>query len=197
MKYQILIGLSLLFFSCTRYNYNELNAYVNKEENGLVKKQTIHGIDFELRYRPAELLVLQEFGNKPAVSKDKLKESLQNYKNQLYFLLSISSNDKAVLQCIPDFKKYSEVMQQFGFGMNNNVCLVNSVKDTLSLIDFHFIRFFGVGNSDDILFAFKRDSITPEYYSFYLSEFGLRTGDIRFKFNGKDINKNYRITLKK
>jgi hypothetical protein len=197
VKYIIVTGISFLFFSCTKYNYKQLNDFVNKEENGLVKKRSVNGIDFVLRYRPAELLVLQEFGNKSGVSKDKINESLQNYKKRFYFLLSVSSGDKPVLQCIPNFNKYSEVMQQFGFGMNNNITLISSDKDTLAMVDFNFIRLFALGKSDDILFAFKRDSVIPEYYTFCMSEFGLRTGDIRFKFSGKDINKNYRITLKK
>lgn len=184
-----LLFISLLFFicmisSCTKTfdTQEELYAYIQDEDNGYNYKKTVAGVDYVLQYRPTDLLVKQELGDKTdAVQVDKLR---QKYNKYLYFNLSMSKNNQELLSGVArDKAKFGQMVNDLAFGMEEKVHVYTPDKDTLAMADFIYPRMYGMSNATSIMIVYPRDSkyMTQDYLNFVIQDLGLDTGDIKFK----------------
>jgi hypothetical protein len=167
-------------------SYEEMVDYVNNPKNGLTQEKVINGTKIKLTYRPTEMMVLQEL-RQEEVSREKIKQVGKKYAPNHYFVLSYSHGGKEILNNASDRQRFSYMVNQFSFGIGNNVVLTTAERDTLPLIDFHSSRTYGIANSTDILFVFNKEQKKTKHYIFKLKEFGLRTGDIQFQQDVKKI----------
>lgn len=192
----IFFGLGFLI-SCNRtLSQEELIAYVQNPKNGLVHEKELNGTKLKLTYKPYQLLVQQEMQGIDSLTKEKEQEILKRYSQQDYFVLSISQGGKEILSSAADRQKFSQMVNQFAFGMGQSVMLTTAERDTLPLLDFHYPRLYGMAPSTDILFVFEKEKQKTEYLTFYLDEFGLRTGDTRFKIEAGSIKKTFRKNIR-
>src|SRR5665213_1955936 len=92
------ILLSLVLGSCRHRPLQkaELIAYVNNPDNGLKKEQQAGNIRATLTYKPWALMTGAGF------------------KNKLFFVLSLSANNKELLRQL-SFDQYSEMVQVLAF----------------------------------------------------------------------------------
>jgi hypothetical protein len=192
-KHFTLTLLSLFMIACTpEYvkSEEELQSYVLDEDNDLIKMKQSKGYDIQLAYRPVDLLILQETGGNTSVEPDELRKLLNKYKNQYYFILSFSKDNKeALYKMDAGFDHFSDLVQKLSFGMNEHVNLTTSGRDTIYVADYVFPRTYGMGSSTSLLFAFEREKAKDdEWIQFNLSEFGMGLGRQTFRFNKKDIN---------
>jgi hypothetical protein len=166
----------------------DLQAYISKEKNGLVKTKAIGNIEIKVVYKPTGLLVNQELGNK-AYTDHEVEQLRTKYGDFHYFTLSVSANGKEVeAYNVSGQGDFGSRVQQLSFGMGEQVALHTNRQDTIPVADYIYQRTFGVGNSSDMLFAFEKDKIeNSEWTQFQLEDFGLGIGTNRFRFKTKDL----------
>lgn len=184
----------LMFFlvSCNKQfgNADELNAFVQNEKNEYKASKKVNGIDFALQYKPTDMMVQQEIGD--SISPEKVDQLRKKYKDNLYFLLSMSGNDTELLSVvIKDRQRYNDMVNQLVFGMNQKIVLISPEKDTLKMLDYVYPRMYGMSKSTNLLLVFPRDPkfLDKPYLNFTILDFGMETGDVKFKLDPKVIKK--------
>lgn len=177
----------------------DLQAYVLDEGNDLIQKKQSKGYDVQVVYRPTDLLILQETGGNTAVGAAQLRQLLDKYKDQYYFILSFSKDNKeALYKMDAGYGHFSDMVQKLSFGMHEHINLTTSGRDTIYVADYVFPRTYGMGSSTSLLFAFEKEKAKDDdWIQFNLSEFGMGLGRQTFRFNKKDMSNipgiNYRI----
>jgi glucose dehydrogenase len=180
--------LVLIVSSCTKTfdTLEEMNDYIQDEDNGYNYKKTIVGVDYVLQYRPTDLLVKQELGdNNDPTQADKLR---QKYNKYLYFNLSMSKNNQELLNGVArDKAKFGQMVNELAFGMEEKVHLFTPEKDTLTMADFIYPRMYGMSNATSIMIVYHRETkfMSQNYLNFVIQDLGLDTGDVKFKLNTK------------
>ena len=180
--------LVLIVSSCTKTfdTLEEMNDYIQDEDNGYNYKKTIVGVDYVLQYRPTDLLVKQELGgNNDPTQVDKLR---QKYNKYLYFNLSMSKNNQELLNGVArDKAKFGQMVNELAFGMEEKVHLYTPEKDTLTMADFIYPRMYGMSNATSIMIVYHRETkfMSQNYLNFVIQDLGLDTGDVKFKLNTK------------
>jgi len=192
----LLTLFTLVFIACGRkLTYEEYINYIKDPDNGLIQERVINGIQMKVTYRPPELLVYQELHDRDSISEEDIKETRERYGQQHYFVLSISQGGQEILINAANRQRFSLIVNQLTFQMDRNISLITADKDTLQLLDFHYPRMYATTPSSDIMFAFKKNNQKTKYVELQLDEFGLNTGDTRFRFALKDINKTFQMIL--
>ena len=191
MKPYFLI-LLIALTSCSTKTFNtteELWEYVKDPENQYVQKKNINGIDFSLLYKPNDLLVDQELGDK---TDDSLVVKYRNkYKDYMYFTLSMSKNNHELLSHMArDRQKFGAMVNELAFGMNQKVHVYTPAKDTLPMTDFVYPRMYGMSGSTSILFVYprKEENLKEDYLNFTIQDLGFYTGEVKFKVPTDIIN---------
>jgi hypothetical protein len=170
--------------SCDRQALSpeELSAFVVNEEHGLRKSAEINSINIAVTYRPVDLLVYQETG-KQKVEEQEVENLRNKYSQYLYFILSLSHDNKEALHHTGG-DQYSDLVQTLSFRMNEYVTMTTAANDTIPVGDFMLNRTYGMSSSTDILFVFNKEKAKgQDWIQFNLNEFGLGTGNQRFRFN--------------
>lgn len=191
-KSRLLVPLFLLFFisSCTKSfeTQEEMNDYIQDEDNGYIYKKTVSDVDYVLQYRPTDVLVKQELGDKTDPAQvEKFREQYHKY---MYFNLSMSKNNQELLNGVAQDKaKFGQMVNDLAFGMEEKLHLYTPAKDTLALSDFIYPRMYGMSSSTSIMIVYPRDEkhLKQDYLNFVVEDLGLATGDIKFKLNTKAL----------
>src|SRR6187402_2795980 len=95
VKSSLLFLFSLLILSsCTKSfeSPEEMHVYLQEEDNGYNYKKTVAGVDYVLQYRPTDLLVQQELGDKTDAAQ--IENLRKRYGKYMYFNLSMSKNNQ-------------------------------------------------------------------------------------------------------
>lgn len=183
--------LLLLLISCQNKTFDtveEITTYINEEDHQYRYSKTINGVKYELTYRPTDLLVNQEVGNKK--NKKEIELLRKKYSKYMYFNLSMSLNDRELLSNVAgDKQKFGQMVNDLAFGMDQKVHLFTKEKDTLSMADFVYPRMYGMSKSTVIMIVYPRDKkyLNNEYLNFTIEDLGLYTGEIKFKIDTKAI----------
>jgi hypothetical protein len=185
----IILSLSICVACApSEMNPEDMHAYIQDSDNGLLKSEEVNGIQAMLWYRPTDMLVHQEIGEEQVTQR--AVDSLRNkYNKHHYFLLSLSKQNKEALHTAPgSMSEYSELVQTLSFRMNNYVNLTTNKQDTIPVGDFILDRTYGLSSATSLLFVFAADkTIKSDWIQFNLNEFGLGTGNQRFRFALDDI----------
>ncbi|WP_406845511.1 hypothetical protein [Flavobacterium soyae] len=190
-KNKLLVFLLLLFISsCTKSfdTQEEMNDYIQDEDNGYHYKKTVSDVDYVLQYRPTDLLVKQELtdNNNPS----KIEKLRKQYSKYMYFNLSMSKNNQELLNGVAQDKaKFGQMVNELAFGMEEKLHVYTPTKDTLALADFIYPRMYGMSNSTSIMIVYPRDEkyLKQDYLNFVIEDLGLETGDVKFKLNTKAL----------
>lgn len=165
----------------------ELTAYAANDEHGLHRSVEVNHTKIDVTYRPTDLWVYQELDNLNADSAQ-VNTLREKYSKYYYFIVSLSRNNKEALHQTGDFGEYSELVQTMSFRMPRYVTLTTAQQDTIPVGDFMLNRTYGMSSSTDILFVFNKEkAINKEWVQFNLNEFGLNTGNQRFRFRTEDL----------
>lgn len=201
------VGISLLlyctlFYGCnqnTFNNENDLLTFLKNEENGYVQHKTVNGVDYSLMYRPTDLLVKQEVGS-DSTKKYKVQELRSKYEKYMYFNLSMSKNGQELLSTAPKNRnEFGAMVNQLAFSMQDKVHLFTQSKDTLEMADFVYPRMYGMSRATTIMFVYPRDKEQlnkDDILNFTIEDFGLYTGEVKFKMNTNNIKNEPRLSFK-
>lgn len=191
IKNKLLPFILLLFISsCTKTfdTQDEMNDYIQNEDNGYHYKKTVADVDYVLQYRPTDLLVKQELGDE--INPAKVEKFRKHYSQYLYFNLSMSKNNQELLNGVAQDKaKFGQMVNELAFGMEDKLHVYTPTKDTLALADFIYPRMYGMSNSTSIMIVYPRDKkyMNQDYLNFVIEDLGLETGDIKFKLDTKAL----------
>lgn len=164
----------------------ELLEYIRDQDNGLVKTKQAPPFNLTVQYRPNDLLVLQELGKDRDVMQ--IAKARVKYRDYAYFILSMDIEGKnALYGSSADMAMFSENLQNLSFRMADKVSLITSAQDTIEVADYIFDRTYGMG-STTLMFVFSKDKLKDaEWFTFNLKEFGMGTGDQRFRFKNNAL----------
>lgn len=166
----------------------ELIEFVQNPDNGLRESTEVNNIKVTVIYKPTDLLVSQEIRDKP-VDDSRLTALKKKYGSYHYFTVSFSQDNKEALHTQNGMDVYSDLVQTLSFKMQDYVTLTTSASDTIPVADFMLNRTFGMSSSTDLLFVFSKEkSAGKDWVQFNLNEFGLNTGNQRFRFQKKDLD---------
>jgi len=182
----------ILLYSCTPTvkSPKELQQYILEPSHGLLQQKEINGTTIKLTYKPGMLFANQEINVYDTFNKKQIDDIMGRYNKQLYFILSLSRGNKEILSTYNNQQWFGQMVNQFAFGMGEDVSLVTDRGDTLQLLDFHHPRMYGMAPSTDILMAFEKpDMKKSKELKFEMKDIGLQTGDVKFKIKTKDIRK--------
>lgn len=168
----------------------ELEAYVKDQENGLTQAVESNGYSIRVTYRPTDLWVKQEIGEARFPDAQELAKLRSKYNAYYYFIVSLSRNDKEALhQLEGGMEQYSDLVQTLSFRMPQYTTLTTSASDTIPVGDFMLNRTYGLSRSTDLLFVFSREKAGDDaWVQFNLNEFGLGTGNQRFRFDREKLD---------
>ena len=165
------IKITIFLFSFFLLNCNlkksfdskkDLWNYLIEENNSYLQKKKINGYDFSLLYKPTDLLVEQELGtfneSNLTLRKEKIKILREKFQPYMYFILSISRDNKELLSTTPkNQQEFGVMLNQLAFGMREKVTLFTSKKDTIKMIDYNYQRMYGMSKSTTMLFIYPKD----------------------------------------
>ncbi|MDH7445720.1 hypothetical protein [Aquimarina sp. 2201CG14-23] len=200
VKSVVLLFLGVFLYGCNSETFTtekELLDYIMIEENGFTQSKTVNGYDFQLTYKPTDLLVEQEIGN--LITDAKVKILREKYNKHLYFILSMSKNNQELLnERAGDRNEFGVMVNQLAFGMNEKVHLYTQSKDTIALVDFVYPRMYGMSRSTSILFIYPKEEnkLKEETLSFTIEDLGLYTGEVKFKIDTNIIKNEPQLSFK-
>jgi len=201
MKYAIVAIFATVFIlSCNRHktfdSEKELWVYLNDIDNEYKQSKNINNIEFSLLYKPTDVLVTQELGEKAS---DSLVNVLRKkYDKYLYFTLSMSSSNKELLSTVPKNKnEFGALVNQLAFNMGENVHVFTQSKDTLVLQDYVYPRMYGMSNSTSMLFAYLKDEkqLEETYLNLTINDLGIQTGEVKFKIPTSIIKQQPKLSF--
>lgn len=177
--------------ACKReYSYEAFVQYVNDPKSGLVLSKNVNGVDFKVTYWPSELIAWPETNNSTDISLEEWEQLLNHYNQYLYFKVEISGKGQEILNAVVhNRQKYSQLVNDLMFGMNEKLRLINPGVDTLELVDVHTPRFYGIAAATQLICVFSRETADIHNLRLEIDDTGLYTGDIRFEFAGKKLRK--------
>lgn len=196
IKNSLLLFILLIVSSCSKSfdTQEEMNVYISDEDNGYHYKKNVAGVDYELQYRPTDLMVKQELEGE--VTKAKVDQLRGKYSKYLYFNLSMSMNNQELLSnVVQDKNQFGQMVNDLAFGMDQKVHLYTSEKDTLAMTDFVYPRMYGMTNATTILIVYPRDEkyLSENYLNFVIQDLGLYTGDVKFTLQTKPLKNEPRL----
>lgn len=181
---QVAFTLLLTTVSSCRHSMlsgEEMAAYVADTAHGLKQIQQVGDVEVSVTYQPVDLLITRELMGLPLrqAAVDSLRKK---YHNTTFFLLSVSRNQRELLQPKEGFTAYSDLLQTLSFQMNEHVRLLTSQGDTIKPSNYYLDRTYGSANATQLLFAFPKIS-SAGIWQFQMQECGLGTGNLRFAFD--------------
>lgn len=181
----------LAFSGCIRSEFSsekELADFIHDPDNGLEKVEEGGGVKITVTYKPADLMVAQELKSRSGRAPD-VSSYYKKYDPYYYFLVSLSNNNREVLNTLNGMETYSDLVETMSFRMNDYVTLTTNASDTIPVADFILNRTFNMSKSTDLLFVFSKEkSEGKQWVQFNLNEFGLNIGNHRFRFLKKDLD---------
>lgn len=196
MRIITLLMTFLMFFSCNQKHFDSKEAlldYLQNEDNGYIQQKTVNGVNFSLIFKPTDLIVSQMLQSKSVNDVDSLRNECSKY---LYFNLSMSINNQEILNVAPrNRNEYGSMVTQLAFAMEEKVHLYTSNNDTIQLAEYIYPRAYGITGKTSMMFVFFNDRIIKEadYLNFSIEDFGVDTGEVKFKIPYKTIETKLEI----
>ena len=185
LRYNLLFILLFFLMSCSQsLEQDDYIAWVEGYENGLHVSRSLGDFIFDLQYKPAEYVRLQEKqwrgGHDPELS---VEENMQ------YFTLSIGLKDKQL-----DFMEYnietveqrSQMLYYYSFRFQNAIYLEENGKK-LPCVLYHFERSYDLKPTRTFVLGFEKPNKGDEFTKLVIDSPWLNTGPVKFHINKNNI----------
>lgn len=168
-------------------SHEELLRYIQEPANGLTRKEEQGLLKASLTYRPSDLLVWQELGNRPAISDSLWRSTGERYGTYWYFILSLSQDGRDPLAGGPAL---ADNLQKLSFELDRYVYAVIDQSDTIFLSDYYAPRLFGISGATPVLLAFRKKERFEQLDIIFQ---GFDGAGMRFPFSRRDIDRIPRL----
>jgi hypothetical protein len=182
-----LFGICLLLFciSCRGpiKSREVLLDYINDPAHGLKQIREINTIKAVLTYKPWQLLT-------PSMRQLKTSTPVSggfNYNNKLFFVLSLSADQKELLRQL-EYGQYSEMVQLMSFRMPDYIKVKTDLGKEYIPENCILQQTYGLANSNSLLIIFKNNELlSSKQLHIKIREFGLNIGNMNFVFDSDNI----------
>jgi len=191
----------------TKIDREQFMHFVTDEHNGLVKTNEVGKMVYQLRYEPINFKILNKIKNK-MITKEQYNEEVNRYTGSQYFVFKIKlkeGNGDLLKYEATNAQQYSERVQYFSFGMQNDFYLLSG-EDRLKCNLFHFERSFDASPYCTFLLGFDstdelieegvtvKEKVKEDKILVYNDQvFGA--GPIKYKIKAEDINNIPELTI--
>lgn len=195
---RVLIILAVLTsLACTgkrAVSEQELREYIIDPEKGLRKQKQKNGIDMEVIYRPAELIIAQQLSG--IADSEERRRVTKSFDTLSYFVIKLSRDGEEVeSRYVNDTDKFVRVINYLSSEVARNIYLINS-GDTIPAIDGVYSRMFGVSTATSVMVVFDSDLRSRQgMVRFCLDDTELGLGASDFDFALSDIKKAPTLNL--
>lgn len=193
--------LALLLLNCTSKTFEGTDAmwtYLKNTNHGYLQEKSVNGYDFSLLYKPTDLLVQQELTQEEKTNTKKVKMLRDKYSQYIYFVVSISRDNKELLSTTPkNRQEFGKMVNNLAFGMGNKVHVFTPKKDTLDLLDYVYPRMYGMSKATTMLFVYPRDKkyLKEKYLNVTIEDLGTYTGEVKFKIPTNKIQNEPKLKI--
>jgi len=186
----LLFIVMLSVCSCSRDfdTPKELIDYAADEDNGYRYTKTTNGVDYQLQYRPTDMMASQELGNQ--VSEASIDSLRKTYRQYMYFTLSMSKNNRELLTGVAqDKNKFGQLVNNLAFDLDKKIHLFTQQNDTIKMVDFVYPRMYDMTNNTSVLVIFERNQqkLESDFLNFTIEDLGFMTGEVSFKIKSKKL----------
>ncbi|MFL5763544.1 MAG: hypothetical protein ACJ77K_06335 [Bacteroidia bacterium] len=147
----------------TQLELPQYAAWVQNEENDLVKNKTINDVNYQVAFLPVEFMAYTELKHQE-YTEQQFKETKAHYAGMSYFKLRIEVKDHTgeILKYeLSSAQQYNQRLDYMAFRMQNDLCIVQG-KDTLYPGLYHFERSYDLAPFADVMLAFDNQKFHPE-----------------------------------
>lgn len=191
-KSNTILLLSILITACTSASHksfvekDELINMVNNKSTGIYSK-TINGIKYAIQYKPSDYMALQEMQDK-TLDNNELKKLIEEYNKYEYYTFEISIDgftDEILKYQLKTTDEYTERLNYYAFKFQNDINLIQET-DTLTTVNYHFERNYGLAPNVKFLLAFKRADDSKDR-TFVCNEKYLGSGIVKINITPDDL----------
>lgn len=190
----------IIFFcySCSSSTFNseeELWEHIKDEKNGFSHSENVNGVQYNLLYKPTDLLVKQEL--REGYTQNTLDSLRKKYRDYAYFSLSMSKNNQELLSGVAGNKQqFGEMVNTLAFGMEEQIHLFTDKNDTVALLDYIYPRMYGMSRSTSLLLVYpKEEVIQSDKINITIGDLGFQTGEVRFTQKANIISQEPSLQL--
>lgn len=181
------LGILILIFlqgcGSSEASEGELRNYLQDPDNGLIKTAEDGSFKIEALYRPTDFILKQQMEKGSAQEIDSLRKAYGNY---VYFLLSITKNDKDLETYFAyDLSSFANKISYLSDGFSASIRLEGEGRER-AIADYVYTRSYGNGPSRFLL-VFEKP--TAKDFDLIIEGYELGFGKVRLSFNLHDINK--------
>lgn len=200
-KTELIFIAALLFAACGSKSFkdeSELLDYIKDPSNKFFFTKSINEFQYSLLYRPTDLMVNVDLNNNFSKEEEIIDSLRESYHQYIYLSLSMSKGNRELLSSVPKNRNdFNQMSRQLTFDMRDKVHLYTQDKDTIDMIDFTYLKMYGMSQSTDLLFVYPRDKkhMKKGYLNFTIEDLGFYTGEVKFKIPLKEINNEPRLKL--
>ena len=126
--------LSLLYLSSFKSaprTFSEFRGWFEQEGSDFVKSKKIGHLSFDVRYRPVELMMLNELDQRKSYTSKEIDSLKSTYGNSVYFMLDVSPDqelltglDRNLLKLASsNYDAFKENVHHYSFEMNEYIQL--------------------------------------------------------------------------
>ena len=163
IKYLFLSGMLNLFLGSCNEEL-ELNQYIEhiNQDKDYIKNYEDEVYRMECKYRPSELIVIDEFKNSMEsnnkLSKAVFNKELKKYENALYFdvRIGLKSNQNIVNKNISTQAEYAALLSELTYNMMRDIYIVGDGRDTIYATGYNYNNSYGSSPDVRFLFAFPK-----------------------------------------
>lgn len=175
----------LIIISCRNYvSEEELKKYILNPENGLTIEKNIGALKMVLNYRPVDLVISRELKSRENYTKEDVAELKNHYNKYSYFILTMSDNNREILtKTLSDNNLFAQSINNLAFGLDAEVRMITSEKDTVPVSDFVYPRMYGTTDNTQLMIVFPSEKIkTSDWVEIEIGDMGLGLGINKFRF---------------
>lgn len=166
-------------------------AYINDPDNGLQKTEQTGKVKVVLTYKPWQLMA----GKQPGAKNKTVNKRPAYFDNKLFFVLSLSANNKELLRQLP-FNQYSKMVQVLAFKIAEFVDITPDEGKPVQPLECIFQQTYGMGIANNLLIVFNKSALLDaNNLTVQLKEFGLNLGNLTFTLETKNIKKIQNIAI--
>jgi hypothetical protein len=184
-----LLVVLLGFSSCSSsLNSKQYTAWVENPENKLHLIRKIGDYKFDLQYKPAEYVFLQQIKDQPVAGIDYLK-AIEDIGSMQYYTLIIGLDD--ISEDLINYNIHSEAEKQerlyyLSYLFQNDI-YIEGDSSKLPCILFHFERSYDLKPTRTFVLAFENPNKAESITQLVIDSPIFNTGPVKFKIDKKGI----------
>jgi len=197
LRYILLIVVTIAIGGCKKSinNFSDYMKYMSEEENGLVKKKSVGGIQMMVKYLPNDYLVYNELKNDQILTAGKIDSVRKTYANSITFMMVIGPSKDESFDItrvgVADYEEFAQRLEQMNFSMGQFVNL--KIGETTYIPELAQMEStYGLEQNRKILFVFNAvndagNKILMDDVQFVYVDELFNIGINKFKFSKEDL----------